>query len=337
MSQLSALTPRRPDAPPDADAIDVSVCIVNWNCRELLAGCLESLLDREQGVYLEVIVVDNASRDGAADLVEQRFPEVVQVRNPSNLGFARANNQAARLARGRYLFFLNNDTVVPPGTLRRLLDHAGALPEVGILGPRLRDGRGELQFSYRRRPTVAALLHRTTLLRWTGLFRRAYRRGRREQVASDAPRPVEVLMGAAMLVPREVFRRWGPWDEGYTFGGEDMDLCLRIGRHRAVVYLPAVEVIHHGRASTRLHLEFTSAHIPAGFVRYLRRSGSWRVAVVVYQLALTLDAPVCWLAKALQYLWRRARGQHVQAEKSRLAMRTASCLLRRGLLPLWKA
>src|SRR5262245_35687346 len=111
---------------------DVSVCIVNWNCRELLRACLESLLRHEQGVELEVIVVDNASTDGAADMVASEFPELLLVRNDCNAGFARANNQAARLARGRYLFFLNNDTAVPPDTLAQLLDHAEAHPEVGI-------------------------------------------------------------------------------------------------------------------------------------------------------------------------------------------------------------
>src|SRR5947208_6580346 len=90
----------------DAGPIDVTVCIANWNCRDLLRACLESLHDREQGVAVETVVVDNASADGAADMVAEEFPEVVLVRNAVNAGFARANNQAARKARGRYLLFL---------------------------------------------------------------------------------------------------------------------------------------------------------------------------------------------------------------------------------------
>jgi GT2 family glycosyltransferase len=93
----------------DDGPIDVSVCIANWNCRELLRSCLESLHDHPQGVRLETIVVDNGSGDGSAEMVARRFPEVILSRNADNRGFARANNQAARLARGHYLFFLNND------------------------------------------------------------------------------------------------------------------------------------------------------------------------------------------------------------------------------------
>src|SRR5205085_3445579 len=136
--------------------------------------CLRSLRSRLQKAQLEIIVVDNASTDGAPEMVATHFPRVTLIRNRENVGFARANNQAAAVARGRYLFFLNNDTVVPPGALRELLDYAETHPEAGVVGPRLCDGRGRTQVSCRLRPTVGALLHRTALLRWTGLFRRAY-------------------------------------------------------------------------------------------------------------------------------------------------------------------
>src|SRR5215831_19232577 len=86
----------------DDGPVDVTVCIANWNCRDLLRACLESLHDRPQGVRLETVVVDNASDDGAADMVAREFPEVVLLRNAANVGFARANNQAARAAQGRY-------------------------------------------------------------------------------------------------------------------------------------------------------------------------------------------------------------------------------------------
>src|SRR5579859_7236406 len=112
-----------------SEPIDVSICIANWNCREVLRACLESLLDYPQGVRLEVIVVDNASTDGAPDMVARDFPEVNLVRNATNRGFAAASNQAAQRANGRYLLFLNKDTLLPSRALSRLVQFARKHPE----------------------------------------------------------------------------------------------------------------------------------------------------------------------------------------------------------------
>ncbi|MBY0229939.1 MAG: glycosyltransferase family 2 protein, partial [Gemmataceae bacterium] len=109
----------------------VSACIVNWNCREQLRACLRSLARKRHGLRLEVLVVDNASTDGAAEMVQREFPRVVLIRNGGNAGYARACNQAAERARGRWLLFLNNDTVLPPGSLRALVRSARAVPGLG--------------------------------------------------------------------------------------------------------------------------------------------------------------------------------------------------------------
>ncbi len=323
-------------APPDGP-VDVSVCIANWNCSNLLRGCLESLLDRPQGVRLEAVVVDNASSDGAADMVAREFPEVVLHRNADNLGFSRANNQAAERARGRYLFFLNNDTVVPAGTLRRLVEYADAHPEVGMLGPRLRDGQGKWQVSYRQRPTMPALLHRTSLLRWTGLLHGPYHRYRRQDFDPYTTRQVEILMGAAVFLPREVFFRCGPWDDDFSFGGEDLYLSTCVARHHPVVFLPSVEITHYGRVSTRQHIGYTTAHMITGFARYLRKTGCSPRAMLAYKLAVSIDAPLQLVGKTLQYVWRRMRGRYAKAHKTLLVMRGLGHFLTRGLLPFWRA
>jgi N-acetylglucosaminyl-diphospho-decaprenol L-rhamnosyltransferase len=318
-------------------AFEVSVCIVNWNCREQLQGCLQSLRESAQEVSLEVLVVDNASTDGAADMVAELFPEVVLIRNAENVGFSRGNNQAARQARGRYLFFLNNDTVVPANTLRGLFDYARAHPEVGIVGPQLRDERGRAQVSCRGCPTLPALLHRITWLRWLGLFRRAYRRYRgREADSAATPREAEVLMGAALFMPRSVFRRCGAWDEEYTFGGEDIDLCDRVGRHFRVIYHPGLEIVHFGRVSSRQHIGFAYSHTVVGVTRFLRKRGCSRWGLAFYKLALTLDIPSRWLGHAVRYLWRRLRRQPLQAAKSRLLIEALGHFLKHELTALWR-
>jgi GT2 family glycosyltransferase len=313
----------------------VSVCIVNWNCRELLRDCLRSLTPRRQGVPLEVIVVDNCSADGTADMVERDFPHVRLVRNQVNLGFACACNQAARLARGRFLFFLNNDTRVGARALRRLVEHARGHPEVGLLGPRLVDARGRTQASARRRPTVAALLHRLVLLRWTGLFRAAYRRYRGRDHARGGP--VEVLMGAALLMPRRLFRALGGWDEGYTFGGEDIDLCARVARSHQVVYHPDALVLHLGRASSRQHPGFAHSNTLIGITRSLRRTGTPGWLLAVYKLLFTLDLPLQGLLAAGRYLVSRLRGRPRRAARAWLDLRGLAYFARYGLARFWRA
>jgi GT2 family glycosyltransferase len=329
---LAPLTSRCHDLPPD-----VTVCIANWNCRELLRACLASLHNQPQGVHVETVVVDNASTDGAAEMVARDFPQVVVIRNALNVGFAAANNQAADRACGRYLFFLNNDTVMPANTLRRLVTFADAHPEVGMIGPRLRDARGALQISYRRRPTVGALLHRTMLLRWTGLLRDTYRRYRRGDFDPKAQRCVDVLMGAAVMLPQEVFFECGRWDEAFAFGGEDIDLSARVGRRHAVVYLPQIEITHHGRVSSRLNVTFAEPNVQVGYVRFLRKAGAGRAALIAYKLVVTCDAPIHCLAKWVQYAWRRLRRRPAKAEKSRLAMYGLAAFLTRGLVRFWRA
>jgi N-acetylglucosaminyl-diphospho-decaprenol L-rhamnosyltransferase len=326
-------------APPvrvTAPAPDVSVCIVNWNCREMLRDCLDSLVRHEQGATAEVIVVDNASTDGAAEMVAHDFPEVVLVRNRENAGFSRANNQAVRLARGRYLFFLNNDTLVPPETLGQLFEEAQRRPEAGILAPRLRDALGGVQCSCRGFPTVAALLHRNCLFRWTGIFRQAYRRYRGRGGNLDTACTIDVALGAALFLSRELFRAHGGWDECYTFGGEDIDLCARIGKTRPVVYYPEVEVIHYGRVSSRERPGYTHSKTVLGITRFLRKSGTSSSALLIYKLAVTIDAPLRWLGEATRYIWRKARGRHRSASRSLQGVRGLGHFLRHDLVEFWR-
>ena len=315
----------------------VSVCIANWNCCELLYGCLSSLFEQDQGVAFEVIVVDNASTDGAVEMVADKFPEVRLVRNSDNRGFSKANNQAARLARGHYLFFLNNDTLVPENTLAEFVAFVEAHPDVGMVGPRLRGGDGEHQISYRCKPTLGALLHRVSLLRWTGLFRTAYYDYRRNTFNPDGVRAVEVLMGAAVFLPRDSFDDSGRWDETYRFGGEDLDLSTQVGRTRPVMYVGDVEIVHFGRVASRANVGFASPNVAIGYVHYFRKSGVSGAKLRLYKALVTIDAPIQGAAKLIQAGARWLRGDRERAVKSGLAAKGLWHFLTRDLVRFWRA
>jgi GT2 family glycosyltransferase len=330
-------TPAEPADRTAVEVVDVSVCIASWNCADLLRKCLRSLFENPQGVRLEVVVADNASTDGAAEMIAAEFPQVVLIRNATNRGFAAANNQAAARSRGRFLFFLNNDTEVPPFTLRRLLDHATANPAAGMFGPRLREPDGSVQISYRRRPTIAALLHKLTILRWTGLFRNAHSEYRRGTYQPDGVRPVEVLLGSAVFLSREVFEEVGRWDERYRFGVEDIDLSTQVNRTRPVLFVGDVEVIHHGRASSRVNVGYVAPSVATGYVQFLRKSGSGRWSLFWYKLATTLDAPVQLVYKAVEALGRLVAGQRRDAARSWASARGVWAFLRHELVRFWRA
>ncbi|HVL12175.1 MAG TPA: glycosyltransferase [Gemmata sp.] len=326
-----------PPFPALAGAIDVSVCVANWNCAALLRACLRSLFDRPQGASFEVVVADNASTDGAAEMVAAEFPQVLLIRNAENRGYAAACNQAAQAARGRFLFFINNDTEIPAHTLGRLLDRAAARPAAGMLGPRLRDPSGAYQIAYRRRPTMPALLHKLSILRWTRLFRRAYVEYRRESFDPVAVRPVEVLMGPAVLLPRAAYDEVGGWDERYRFGVEDIDLSAMVNRTREVVYAGDVEIVHHGRVSSRANVGYAAPSVVTGYVQYFRKSGSGRWPLFWYKLAVTLDAPVQLAAKSLEAAARRVTGRRDSAARSWAAARGVWAFLRNELVRFWRA
>src|SRR5262249_32353143 len=137
--------------------------------------------------------------------------------------------------------------------------------------------------------------------------------------------------------PRDVFFSCGRWDEDYTFGVEDLDLSVRVGQRYTLVYHPEVEITHYGRVSSRQHIGYVSSHMAIGFVRFLRKSDCSRLGLFGYKLVVTLDAPMQFLGKCFQYLWRRLRDRRTKAENSLLALRGLRHFLTRGLVPFWRA
>lgn len=211
--------------------LEVSIIIVNYNTADLIRVCLESL-GPDTAPSREVFVVDNASTDGSAEMVRNRYPRVYLIVNPQNRGFAAANNQVLPLCRGRYLYYLNPDArLAGAGVLAECVRFMNAHPQVGLAGTKLLNPDGSLQESIS--------------LRYPGQkFAKSEMAGLKGALAC--------VMGASMLARTDLIRRLGGFDEDFLLYGEDQDLCLRIRRAGYEIgYIESAAVIHHGGQSER--------------------------------------------------------------------------------------
>jgi GT2 family glycosyltransferase len=230
--------------------LDLSVVVASYNTRDLLRACLATLRGATRSLSAEVIVVDNSSEDGTPAMVASDFPEVTLIANPTNDGFARANNRALKNARGRFVLLLNPDTLVPPDTIDPLIAFLRDHPKVGLVGCRVDRPDGRLDEACKRSfPTPWS-----ALLRFLGVDRlfggkKSYRR------LGDDPAgryEVDAVVGAFMLLRRETLEDVGGLDEDYFMFGEDLDWCYRVKqRDWQIYYLGDKSIVHHKGASTR--------------------------------------------------------------------------------------
>jgi GT2 family glycosyltransferase len=240
--------------------VDLSIVIVNWNTRELLRACLSSIFRYPPLAPFEVIVIDNASSDGSAEMVRGEFSGVRLEINPANLGFAAANNLGSRLAAGRFLLFLNSDLEVHPLTLNGALRFMENNPGTGAMGCRTLNSDGSLQCSAKLFPGclrifahVSGLSRLVRLPCWRGHSRRGH---------------PDYVQGAFLVIKKSTFERSGGFNEKFFLFGEDVDLCLRLRRAGLrIEYDPALSVTHHGGASSRDSLQRLTLFITS--CRYL--------------------------------------------------------------------
>lgn len=232
----------QPEAPPGEHPMVVSIIIPTFNNLELTRQCLEAIRRNTPAPACEIILVDNASTGGTRDFLRREASEgrLRAVLNDENLGFARASNQGARAARGRYLVFLNNGAVPQPGWLQALLDVIESDPSVGVVGAKLLS------------PDTGLVQHAGVVFGPTRTPYHIYEGWNPDHPAVNYQRDFQVVTAACCLVRREEFLAQGGFHEGYQRGFEDVDLCLsyRQAGYR-IVYTPDSVLYHHHQASIR--------------------------------------------------------------------------------------
>ncbi|MBN1507013.1 MAG: glycosyltransferase family 2 protein [Sedimentisphaerales bacterium] len=273
--------------------MDVSIIIVNWNTRDILRDCLKSVYTRTEDIIFEVIVVDNASSDGSADMIRREFPPVRLIENTENKGFAAANNQGMRIAQGRYVLLLNSDTIVLDDAIQRAVRFADGHLEAGVVGCRTLNADRSLQITCFMFPSVLNLVLWITYLYKVFPRSRFWGRARMTWWDRDDAREVDVVTGCFMLVRRDAIDRVGLMDEQFFMYAEEADWCYRFcqaGYKR--LFTPEAQIIHLGGAS--------SDQIKP------RMIAAWRKSTLLYFKKHTslLSQGAAWTLLSLFYLTR---------------------------------
>lgn len=233
--------------------MDISVVIVNYNVKYFLEQCLQSVRLASEGLATEVIVVDNNSSDNSSEMVQEKFPEVLYIANKENVGFSRANNQAIRIAKGRYVLLLNPDTIVEKDTFQKCIAFIDQHSDCGGLGVKMINGAGVfLPESKRGLPTPSVAFYKIFGL--STLFPKSKKFGRYtlSYLNNDETNEVEILAGAFMMLRKATLDKIGLLDEDFFMYGEDIDLSYRIilGGYKNF-YFPETRIIHYKGESTK--------------------------------------------------------------------------------------
>ena len=283
----------------------LAVVIVSWNTRELLRNCLQSVLAEE--VVAQVVVVDNASHDGSAAMIQHEFPEVICIAESTNHGFAKGNNIGLRYLFTQtpptYVCTLNPDTVVAPGALAQLVATMDADPTLVGCGPQLRYGDGQWQSSRRRFPTIGSYLCESTPLGHYWL----HNQWRERYLMTDVPVATSCradwLVGAALVVRSSVVQQRGLFDEGFQLYSEEIEWQRRLtaAQPNGIAYVAEAVVIHlEGQSSGQIPAQrlvwFFQSRIRDAYLAF----GPW-VALLV-RLGLLVMYGCEWVIEASKWV-----------------------------------
>jgi len=289
----------------------LSVIIVNYRVQYFLELCLRSVEKAIQGIESEIIVIDNDPGDGGLAYLRPLFPSVIFIANPANTGFARANNQALELARGKYILFLNPDTILPENFVSEVLKFYDSLAthRVGAIGVRMVDGSGQfLKESRRGFPSAwvafCKLSGLTAVFPKSRLFSKYYL----GHLPPDRPHPAPILSGACFWVARDVLEKTGGFDELFFMYAEDIDLSYRIGKAGYVnYYLATTTIVHFKGESTRKDTRYVKLFYKA--MSQFRRKHFKDGLSVVFNTAMDL---AIWLRAGVRAVALGVRGSKVR-------------------------
>lgn len=235
----------------------LSIIILSYNTKELLRNTISSIYQSEKNLsFFEIIVFDNNSQDQSVEMVKRNFPKVKLMISKKNLGFGKGNNQAAQKAQGKYLLFLNSDTIIKNKALGEMVGFIDANSQIGILGPKLVLKSGAIQphfIGYKLNLAQVFKNRIAKILFILGFQSLWLSRLSLEYWDWQKPKEVDWVTGAAILIKKELFKKLNGFDLNFFMYFEDQDLCLRAKKQKFEIWvLPKAKIIHLGGKSIKL-------------------------------------------------------------------------------------
>lgn len=281
--------------------IDLSIIIVNFNVKEFLKNLLDSINKASQNLIIEIIVVDNASDDGSIEMIKEKFPYVVLIENKFNVGFGKANNQALKIAQGKFILLINPDTLVSEDTFVKMIEFFNSNPLAGMAGCKILNPDGTLQLACRRSfPGPWTAFTKVTGL--SSLFPKSKLFARYNLTYLDENQTYEVdaISGSFMMLRKEVYDKVGGFDEQFFMYGEDLDLCYRIQKSGyKIYYVHTTQIIHYkGESTKRSSLDETRIFYQAMHLFVKKHLSSSFIVEMILRFAIALRTALAFLGKS---------------------------------------
>jgi hypothetical protein len=230
----------------------LSIIILGWNDKKVIADCLRSIYRGTANLYFEVIVSDNGSTDGSLEMIRSEFPRATVIQNGANLRFAKGNNVAIDASSGDYVLILNPDTIIHDGSLEKFVAFADRHPEAGAFGCRVLNPDGSYQESGRPFPTLRGDWIAAFFLRALAHLSSWFIADRYIGWNGDTERAVDWHSGCCLLIRGDLLKRLGGFDEQFFYYYEDVDLCFRVWKAGyPILFTPSATIVHLGGQSTK--------------------------------------------------------------------------------------